>query len=309
MKAIMYHYVSPKVDEFPNLNRLDLDSFIKQLDYFNDKYGFISQNDFLESITKGRKNDGIILTFDDGLLCHYQYVFHELKKRNLWGIFYIPTSPFIKNKILDVHRIHILLSKISARSIYSYLIKSNIDNLFDNNKIEEFKELTYLTQKNDEYTLSVKRILNYFLLYQHRENVIDKLFKMFINSEYTINDYYLNIDNLKEMSSNGMVIGSHTENHMVMSKLSNEAQKNEIISSFNFLEKKLGNLSIKTFCYPYGGFHTFNKKTEQILEDYGCVFSFNVEQRDISLDDLKNRKQALPRYDCNQFLYGKSTND
>ena len=47
MKAIMYHYVSPKIDEFPNLNRLDLDSFIKQLDYFNDKYGFISQNDFL----------------------------------------------------------------------------------------------------------------------------------------------------------------------------------------------------------------------------------------------------------------------
>ena len=52
----------------------------------------------------------------------------------------------------------------------------------------------------------------------------------------------------------------------------------------------------------------FNKKTEQILEDYGCAFSFNVEQRDISLDDLKNRKQALPRYDCNQFLYGKSSN-
>ena len=38
------------------------------------------------------------------------------------------------------------------------------------------------------------------------------------------------------------------------------------------------------------------------------AFSFNVEPRDISLDDLKNRKQALPRYDCNQFLYGKSIN-
>ena len=49
-------------------------------------------------------------------------------------------------------------------------------------------------------------------------------------------------------------------------------------------------------------------KSEQILEDYGCAFSFNVEPRDISLDDLKNRKQALPRYDCNQFLYGKSIN-
>ena len=161
----------------------------------------------------------------------------RIKKRNLLEFLY--STMIYNEKILDVHRVHILLSKISARSIYSYLINSNIDDLFDKNKIEEFKKLTYLTQKNDEYTLSVKRILNYFLLYQHRENVIDKLFKMFINSEYTIDDYYLNIENIKEMSSNGMVIGSHTENHMVMSKLSNEAQKNEIISSFNFLEKNL----------------------------------------------------------------------
>ena len=72
------------------------------------------------------------------------------------------------------------------------------------------------------------------MLYQHRENVIDKLFKMFINSEYTVNDYYLNIDNIKEMSSNGMIIGSHTENHLVMSKLSNEAQKKRLLVHSTF---------------------------------------------------------------------------
>ena len=200
-----------------------------------------------------------------------------------------------------------MLSKVSPKAIYSHLIKNEINDFLDNNKVEEFEKLTYLTQVNDQYTLSVKRILNYFILYKYRSNVIDTLFEKFIDSDYTIDDYYLNIQNLKEMCSSGMIIGSHSENHMVMSKLSEESQKNEIFNSFNFLENQLGQLSIKSFCYPYGGFHTFNKKTEDILQEYGCDFSFNVEQRDIALDDINKRVQALPRYDCNQFPFGKST--
>ena len=31
----------------------------------------------------------------------------------------------------------------------------------------------------------------------------------------------------------------------------------------------------------------------------------NVEQRDVNNNDLCNRRQAIPRYDCNQFKYGK----
>jgi len=307
MKAIMYHYVRPKDKNFPNLNRLDINSFIKQLEYFDDKYGFITKEEFIRSIKEGSKSDGVVLTFDDGLLCHYKYAYKELKKRNLWGIFYIPTAPFINKKILDVHRIHILLAKVSPKAIYSHLIKNENNDFLDDNKVEDFKKLTYLTQINDQYTLHVKRTLNYFILYEHRSAVIDMLFKKFINSNYTIDDYYLNMQSLKEMSSEGMIIGSHSENHMVMSKLSEESQRNEILNSFNFLENQLGQLSIKSFCYPYGGFHSFNKKTEFILKEYGCDFSFNVEQRDIALDDIIKREQALPRYDCNQFPFGKST--
>tara|TARA_B100000965_G_scaffold252156_1_gene212144 strand:+ start:5408 stop:6337 length:930 start_codon:yes stop_codon:yes gene_type:complete len=307
MKAIMYHYVRPRDKDFPNLNRLDIESFIKQLDYFDDKYGFIEREEFIRAIREGSRCKGVILTFDDGLLCHYKHVFSELKKRKLWGIFYIPTAPFINKKILDVHRIHILLAKVDPKSIYSYLIQNEINDFLDDTKVEEFKKLTYQTQINDQYTLNVKRILNYFILYKHRSSVIDMVFKKFIDYNYTVDDYYLNTQNLKEMSSEGMMIGSHSENHMVMSKLSNNSQKKEIINSFDFLENELGSLSIKSFCYPYGGFHSFNNITENILEDQGCDFSFNVEQRDIDINDINKRAQALPRYDCNQFPFGEAT--
>ncbi|HJE65547.1 MAG TPA: polysaccharide deacetylase family protein, partial [Campylobacter avium] len=117
---------------------------------------------------------------------------------------------------------------------------------------------------------------------------------------------YMSIDNLKSMHKQGMIIGSHSCNHLVFSKLKEKEQEKEIEDSFDFLESILKKLYIKTFCYPYGGFHTFTKFTEQTLQKQGVSFSFNVESRDVSLDDVKNRAQALPRYDCNEFCFGKA---
>ena len=66
---------------------------------------------------------------------------------------------------------------------------------------------------------------------------------------------------------------------------------------------KISQTTIRSFAYPYGGFHSFNADTEQLLNKHKCRFAFNVESRDINLDDLR-RKQALPRYDCNNFPHG-----
>ncbi|MDC6466080.1 polysaccharide deacetylase family protein [Flavobacteriaceae bacterium] len=309
MKAIMYHYVRPRDEKFPHLFRLDLNSFKKQLDYFESNFGFISKESFIDSIRNKEKKNGVVLTFDDGLICHYKNVFPELKKRGLWGIFYIPTFPFKYNEILDVHRIHILLSNCNVKELYTYLLNLKIEKIFDMNKIDEFKRLTYINQKNDQYSLLIKRILNYYIKYNQRKKVIDELFNEFLKDNFSTKDVYISIDNLKEMESEGMMIGSHTENHLVMSKLSEKLQKYEVENSFKFIENEVGYLDIKTFCYPYGGFHTFDSKTENILSNYGCEFSFNVEQREITQDDLTNRIQALPRFDCNQFKHGKSSNN
>ena len=150
MKAIMYHYVRPFNAEYPNFTNLGIEDFKKQLDFFEDEYGFVSKQDFLDSFETNELPKGVILTFDDGLSCHYNFVFPELKKRKLWGIFYIPTYPFVKNKILDVHRTHLLLGKFNAHDVYSYLLEIVTDSMLDKSKIEEFKLFTYNNQINDE---------------------------------------------------------------------------------------------------------------------------------------------------------------
>ena len=129
---------------------------------------------------------------------------------------------------------------------------------------------------------------------------------MFSDDMQIFNDLYMSIEQLEELKEANMVIGSHSVNHLVMSKLSVAEQEIEIDESFKFIEEKLGKQKIKTFCYPYGGFHTFSKETEGILNNTGCDFSFNVESRNVTMVDLKDRPQALPRYDCNMFKYGQA---
>lgn len=306
MKAIMYHYVHSFNQQLPYFKNLHIDDFCKQLDFFEKEYGFVSKSNFIDSFRTGIVPKGVILTFDDGLKCHYDFVFKELIKRNLWGIFYVPTQGYISNTIIDVHRIHLILGKYSGERVYNELIKIISDEMLSNIKRDEFKKLTYVDQENDDYTLLVKRILNYYIRYQYCTQVLDKLMLQLVpNDIYKISNVYLNFHEINEMNDAGMIIGSHAVSHSVMSKLSIAEQTNEIIDSFSFLNEITKGLPIKTFCYPYGGFHTFTARTERILSKENCLFSFNVEHRDINRDDVQNRPQALPRYDCNYFPHGK----
>lgn len=302
MKAIMYHYVRIPDSRIPNFKFLHFEDFKKQLDYFQSNYQIIDPL----VISKSVAADGIILTFDDGLKDHFDFVMPELIKRNLKAIFYISTGVYQKNKLLDVHRLHILLGKYGGAFIYNRLKSLITDEMLVDAHVEEFKKLTYASQENDDFTTIAKRIVNYFIGYTYRENIMDQLMSdLFDDEEKLSASFYLSENEIRDMHNQGMLIGSHTVNHKVMSKLSGEEQEFEIEKSFSFIESITKGLKCKTFCYPYGGFHTFTNETEKILEKHHSSFAFNVEPRDIETSDLVERRQALPRYDCNLFPHGK----
>ena len=108
--------------------------------------------------------------------------------------------------------------------------------MFDESRIDEFKSKTYLTQKNDDYSLIFKRILNYYISYEYREKVLDKLMKKFVpNEKEILQSYYLTKKQIIEMHNAGMIIGSHTVNHPVMSRLNFQEQEFQIKKSFDHL--------------------------------------------------------------------------
>ena len=306
MKSVMYHYVRPDDPRYPHFRHLRVSDFRAQLDHFRRWYYLPSRDEFLAAIAAGVAiPNSVVLTFDDGLRDHFEYVYPELRRRGLWGIFYISTAVYQQTKPLDVHRIHLLLGRFGGRQVYEALVPCIENEMLSDRYVEEFRRMTYRHQHNDDFTLRVKRTLNYFIDYDSRSQVIDAVCgELRLTAAAEAGTLYLQPEELRAMQRGGMLVGSHTVNHRVMSKLSSPDQEREIVDSFDFLEGATGGLTARTFCYPYGGFHTFTAETEQMLSRHGCVFSFNVEPRRIDARDLVDRPQALPRYDCNFFPHG-----
>lgn len=303
MKAVMYHYVRETNQEQPYFKALHIEDFIKQLDYFEEKYGIATYEDILK-VKSGIPVDKVVLTFDDGVIDHYQFVFPELKKRGKVGLFYVPTQPYTENKMLDVHKTHLILGAINAEKVLQTLESLITSNMLEHK--DEFETYTYINQTNDQCTLRVKRILNYFISYEYRTEIIDKLFTKLLGDQLDYcPSYYMNKEQIKELVDNNMIVGSHSITHPVFSRLSEQEQRKEIFESFQFLDEICGVQEIRTFCYPYGGKHTFNDITINLLNEIKNDFSFSVEPQDIQTADLKINKQALPRYDCNFFKYGQ----
>lgn len=308
MKAVMYHYVREGSEDLPFFRYLHFEDFKRQLDYFSKNYLLITKEQFTHSVSTGAViENSLVLTFDDGLKDHID-VTRELVKRGLWGIFYIPTYPLISGEILDVHKIHLLIGALGGQKIFEVLINHIDDAMLSHSHVEDFRNLTYGRQNNDESTQQAKRILNYFISYDARTKILTKMMQELLGNKADLYDnFYVSHNDLKQMNDAGMMIGSHSVSHPVFSKIDPAEQRKEIRDSFAFLDSVIGKPAVKTFCYPYGGFHSFTKTTEDILQEENCLFSFNVEQRNIQSDDILNRPQALPRYDCNQFLYGEAS--
>ena len=308
MKAIMYHYVRPPPEGLPYFRYLHLDDFRRQLDHFGKTHRFITQEEFRDALAgESAMPQGVLLTFDDGLKDHVDHVLPELVKRGLWGLFYVPTGPYQTGAILDVHRVHLLLGRHGGRGMLEALREVTTEAMLPDQRREEFNTLTYDTQDNDQDTTLFKRILNYFMEEQARSRVLDDLMAERFSTAPRIEDVYMARNDVQRIEESGSLLGSHGVNHQVMSRLSVARQEAEVHGSFAFLERLTGRLAMRSFCYPYGGFHSFTEETERILSSSGSLFSFNVEPRDVTIGDLRERPQALPRYDCNHFVFGRAS--
>ncbi len=138
MKAIMYHYVRPDRADLPYFRHLHVDDFEQQLDYFVEEYGAVTQADFLAALEAGEPAPGVVLTFDDGLKDHYDYALPRLQARGLWGLFYVPTGVYAAGRLLDVHRVHLLLGRNGGAAVFAALQEIVTDNMITHGHVAEF---------------------------------------------------------------------------------------------------------------------------------------------------------------------------
>ena len=287
----MYHYVRPK--ENSKLRYFDLKDFKAQLNFFEKKFGFLSIDEFKYNIDNKINNNKVLLTFDDGLKDHYEYVLPELVKRKIFGFFFIPSSIMEKKEVLNVHKIHHLLSKINSNILVKAVI-NKIDNLSILDKALDDEIYSY--SRHDRNELIIKKLLNYSLNYDCSNSITDELLTEFGLGVDLYESLYLNQKEILELKNFGQIIGSHSFDHQVLSSLSRPEQSFQIEHSLKSLRGLMPD-DLKTFCYPYGYKMSYNRSTIKILDDLNFDYAFVFDNK----KQTSSNKYEISRLDCNKF--------
>jgi len=308
MKIVMYHYVRPGTPDLPHFPYLHLDDFRRQLDWMAENGDLIDQETFHGALKrKEAPQDAFVLSFDDGLRDHTDYVLPELTVRGLWALFYIPTGIFASQRMLDVHRIHVLLGRLGG---VAALARLQAHLRVDGISVQDADIVpvdTYANQSADQATKGFKSTLNYRMTPTQRRQLLDEMMAETFDEPALLHRFYIDDSGICNLQAQGMAIGSHGETHSVMSALSIVTQAAEIGRSFELLETVAGVLPFRSFCYPFGHPSTFSEDTEHLLSQAGCAFSVQLENRAVTNRDLRDRPQALPRVDCNLLPHGDAS--
>ncbi len=297
----MYHYVREDSIFFPYSKHKEINDFVNEIKLIKKNNIFLSLEDLKNS--KEFIEKSYLLTFDDGLKDHVK-VAEFLKSFNAKATFYIPIKPYLNKQILPVHKTHLICSKVGKESLL-LLKKACIELGIEINSMILSEEKTryksaYNHQDDEAQIKEFKKIINYYGKIGLRDKLLDWILEKLGLQDINYKDFYLTENEIKYINSLGFEIGSHGVSHTLLSRLSYREQLSELKSSKEFLERIIS-ARVNSFCFPYGGKTSYNKKTLEILRKLNYHNAVSVESRDISQNDLKNFSFELPRYDCNEI--------
>ncbi len=305
INVVMYHYVREiKDSNYPNLKGLEFTDFKKQINFFCNNFNVLSNDDFKEIIISKKipSKPSILLTFDDGYIDHYKYVFPYLKKKKITGNFYPPVKTIENKIVLDVNKLHFILEKEQnhqkiLKEIDNFLIKENIKRISN----EDIKKGSMKSRFDSKETNIIKRLLQFYLPEKIRKKIMNLLFTKILNIE--LNDFskilYMNKNQVKEMYSENMCFGSHGDFHYFLGKLKNKDQEKEIMNSINFFKKLGFDTSSFSVCYPS---NSYNSDTLKLLTKYNIDFGLTAFRGRIDKKNISNNL-IYPRFDANDFLF------
>ena len=309
VSIVAYHYIrEPNFSKYKNFNYLKFSKFRKQLSFFKKNFQIVSADEmiyFLQFKEKLKK-PLLMLSFDDGYIDHYKYVLPALIKNKIKGCFYPPINIF-KGKLLNVNKIHFILNFFQNRKILLNLIEEYVFNNFNlkinKQKIKKIISKNKVNSKIPEYddqnTLMIKKLLQKLLPRQIREKTCDFiLFDYLKMSEKQLcKEIYMNINQLKELNSENMHVGSHGVEHQYWKLHDLDYQKKEIVQSKKFFNHN--NINTKNFsvCYPWG---SYNNDTKKLMENLNLSFGLTSNTGNFNLSSKIN-KFFLPRLDANEF--------
>ena len=295
---VMYHYVRPlALTRYPAIKARQLEDFDKQLDHLQSHHQILSMSDFLDACSQDDVPDRTaVLTFDDGFLDHFTYVFPRLVDRGISGAFYPASAPVLNGTLLDVHRVHFILAAAESVDDVTVEMEALMREWMPKDEITNLRAAWEHPNAYDTGdVIYIKRTLQVALPRQIRGDLCARLFRKFVSTDERAfaEELYMNSAQLSLMHHMGMHIGSHAHSHEWLSKLAPSEQADEIDLSLDMLSRIGVDVTRGwTIAFPYGD---RSAETCELIRSRGCSAAFTTEHRtaDPRRDDLLD----LPRID------------
>ncbi len=236
-----------------------------------------------------------VLTFDDGLIDHYN-VAELLLNYELPGAFFIPTKCLKQNFVIHTHKIQFILNSNNHQAIIKDIFKYAKWNQVEQNSVwEQYSQSRW---KNNWWTKEYVFITNFLRKFPSpiKYSICNYLFEKYVkcSEEELSKDLYMNLKQVKELKSNGFTIGGHGHSSLEFSELTNHEQQVEIKNNYQFL--KSINENIKTISYPNG---SYNENSLMLLGKNKFDLAFITN--DVGFNSLKNINPLLiNRIDASQ---------
>lgn len=255
-RILMYH----RVVDSPLLPGISPKLFEAQLIYLKKNFNVVSLNELLANVKKKTEKDyQVAVTFDDGHHDFYTHAWPILRKHGVPATLFTTTG-FVDKKVWlwpDLLRMIILAAPPN------------------NYRLDGLGEIA-LTRENPLHVWNT--IADYCLTLSHAGRMVfitDLAFKMNVSVDAEPQEPFAPVSwsELREMKSEGLDIGSHSDTHPILSDLSDEELIIELEYSKQRISEEIG-IPPTGICYPNGMAKDVSVKVEERARqfyEYGLV--------------------------------------
>jgi peptidoglycan/xylan/chitin deacetylase (PgdA/CDA1 family) len=206
------------------------------------------------SNSKGKYVNRCLITFDDGYKNQLEVAAKILNHHNLQGIFFVSFQSVSTGQALTIDKVMMWMSYIPAGN---YRLMGNVIEINDSNRCANASRL-------------YEQLLKDYKLWDVIENELNNAFSfdsLPINSEYArLRFKPFDFNDLKILAEKGHLVGSHSWNHIPLSILPAEKQKEDFSLCVHFANKYCNSM---LYSYPFGGIQEVSPATTTLCQEYG----------------------------------------
>ena len=286
LTVVNYHRIDDPYragfDSFrPNVSATPQD-FERQMDYLAKWFNVVSLSDFVAWLDGGKDLPpyAALITFDDGYLDNYTSAFPILREHKFPALIFLTTghigtdAPFYWDM-----------------AAYCFSHTENDHVTFPDRHVESWTNQKQLEQVSKNW-IEVMKTLPHAEKQIYVEN-LPVLLGVSIPAGY-FQKSMMNWDQVKEMQKGGIEFGAHTMHHPILTRISVEQVREEVMGSKSRIEEELGE-RVLGFAYPNGQASDLNAGIERIVAESGIKAAFTLLSGPSSLDEVKRDPFAIRR--------------